>query len=451
MKNTYLSLLILALSIFASSCKKYLDAKPDKSLVIPESLNDLQALLDNDQTINRQDPIAGDVGCDDYYINASFLPNISTLFQGVYNWNPGVRFDADWQNNYTKIYMANTVLDNIDRVSESNRESSYSSIKGAAYFVRGWSLFSAAQIYTVPFENGKNDESLGMPFKKTSDINDPTVRSTLKNTYDWIANDLKAACQYLPAINSPATRPSKAAAYAALACVYLQMQEWKLAESYADSSLKIENTLLDFNTLDSNSRTPITNGNIEMLYQSRLTYTTVFSTTGCRVDSLLYLSYQQNDLRKNIFYQANVDGTHYFKGQYDGNTSQTLFSGISVDEMYLIKAECAARLNDLKEASSILNGLLVKRYKSGSFQPYNFIEQVEALTTILHERRKELAFRGNRRWWDLRRLNLEPAFAITIKRSIDGTISELPPNDLRYALLIPESAVTLSGAQQNAR
>lgn len=444
---------MLTLLIMVSSCQRYLDAKPDKSLVTPQSLSDLQALLDNDITINQTDPIAGDIASDDFYINPTYYSRIATIYQDMYNWNPGVRFDGDWTNCYRKLYFVNTVLDNIDKVSKSNSiTSAYNSIKGTAYFIRGWSLFSTAQVYTVPYEKGNNDEKLGMPIKKTSDINDPTVRSTLKETYNQILEDLKMACEYLPVENSAATRPGKAAAYAALSCVYLQMQEWEKASIYADSSLNLRNALLDFNVLDSNALAPIPTDNIEIIYQSRILSASVFSTNGCRVDSALYLSYSESDLRKSIFYYRTSDGSHYFKGGYDSNKgTQALYSGISVDEMYLAKAECSARLNDIKESSNNLNVLLAKRYKTNNFQPYNFADQMTALTTIVHERRKELAFRGNRRWWDLRRLNLEPAFAVAVRHSAKGTISELPPNDLRYAFLIPQSVVEIGGAKQNAR
>ena len=71
------------------------------------------------------------------------------------------------------------------------------------------------------------------------------------------------------------------------------------------------------------------------------------------------------------------------------------------------------------------------------------------MALILLERRKELLMRGLR-WMDLKRLNMEGA-AITLTRTVNGQVYTLPPNDLRYALPIPEDVIAISGMQQNPR
>ena len=48
------------------SCKKYLDKKPDQSMVIPRTVKDLQAVLDNTNVFNAGYPYAIDLGVDDY-------------------------------------------------------------------------------------------------------------------------------------------------------------------------------------------------------------------------------------------------------------------------------------------------------------------------------------------------------------------------------------------------
>jgi len=68
----------------------------------------------------------------------------------------------------------------------------------------------------------------------------------------------------------------------------------------------------------------------------------------------------------------------------------------------------------------------------------------------LKERRKELLFRGLR-WTDLRRLNLDPRFAVTLARNVSGQIYSLPPEDPRYAWPIPDDEIQASGIPQNPR
>src|SRR5665213_3239462 len=63
-------LLFFTTVIFLSSCKKdWLNAKPDKKLVVPETISDMQGMLDNDLWIfNRNQPSLGEIGTDDYYL-----------------------------------------------------------------------------------------------------------------------------------------------------------------------------------------------------------------------------------------------------------------------------------------------------------------------------------------------------------------------------------------------
>jgi len=64
------------------------------------------------------------------------------------------------------------------------------------------------------------------------------------------------------------------------------------------------------------------------------------------------------------------------------------------------------------------------------------------------ERRKELIFRGLR-WSDLRRLNMDTRFAVTLKRKVNNKEFLLLPKDARYTLQIPISVIKSSGIQQN--
>ena len=67
----------------------------------------------------------------------------------------------------------------------------------------------------------------------------------------------------------------------------------------------------------------------------------------------------------------------------------------------------------------------------------------------LKERRKELLFRGLR-WSDLKRYNRDGA-GISLERTVNGTTYTLPPNDLRYAIAIPEDIIKMTGMPQNPR
>jgi len=247
------------------------------------------------------------------------------------------------------------------------------------------------------------------------------------------------------------TRPCKPAAYAALARVYLAMQDYQNANIYADSCLALYNKLIDYNTLSKTSANPLGLFNDEVIFHALSHGGDGMLYPGyARVDTDLYRSYAATDLRKQVFYSKAGDGYFAFKGDYSGQSEGQLFNGIAVDEILLISAETYARLGNPAKAMADLNLLLSKRYASGTFVPYA-TNTPGALALILTERRKELAFRSEIRWSDLRRLNSDAQFAKTLYRHIGSQVYTLPPGDKRYAFLIPVSVIQLSGITQNPR
>lgn len=54
------------------------------------------------------------------------------------------------------------------------------------------------------------------------------------------------------------------------------------------------------------------------------------------------------------------------------------------------------------------------------------------------------------RWMDLKRLNKDSA-NIILTRQVNGQTYTLQPNDLRYALPLPEDIIQITGMQQNPR
>jgi hypothetical protein len=123
---------------------------------------------------------------------------------------------------------------------------------------------------------------------------------------------------------------------------------------------------------------------------------------------------------------------------------------MATDEVYLIKAECAARLGHTDVAMNYLNKVLVTRYVTGTFIPFTADNPDDALEVILKERRKELILRG-RRWFDLRRLNLDAKFAKVLVRVENNTRYTLPPNDSKYTFQIPIAVLSATGIEPNVR
>jgi hypothetical protein len=431
------------------SCTKFLDAKPNKQLVVPQTLQDLQSLADNVSVLNGSDPSVLEISADSYYITSSDFAAGTVNDRNNYLWDGTATYYNNWFNPYKSILYANLILENLPRVNTHTNDSVYNTLKGGALFFRSWYFFSAAQLYALPYTS-VNAAKPGIPLRLTAGVDTRSVRATVAETYQRIVADLKEAVSILPINTGYKTRPNKIAAYAALARVYLAMEEYALAGLYADSVIQRYNTLLDYNKVNATAAIPFEALHSEIIFHCMSQGAGILSPSRCKVDSTLVSLYDGDDLRRNIYFQNNNNGTFGFKGSYSGTLYGTFFTGLATDEMYLIRAEAFARNGKAGNAINDLNTLLVNRYKNGTFRSIIVTTADDALQKVLTERKKELLFRGTR-WSDLRRLNRDTKFAITLKRIVDNQTYFLLPDDKRYVLLIPQEVIELTGISQNER
>jgi tetratricopeptide (TPR) repeat protein len=283
------------------------------------------------------------------------------------------------------------------------------------------------------------------------DINELVGRGTLRETYERIIEDLIEAEKWLDPSIGYLNRPSKAAANAALARVYLSMRQYDKAAEAASAALGYHDVLMDYNTLNASAARPFTGAylgnNPEIIFNYAMQPYELIASALASVDTTVYKLYAENDLRKTCFFQLRPAGNYTFKGSYSG--AAQLFGGLSTDELYVIRAESYARAGQTQLALADLNKLLEKRFKTGTFKPVSSSDD-KILDLVLTERRKQLFGRGAR-WSDLRRLNKEPARLVTLTRHLKDGVLTLPPNHNRYVFPIPDDEIRLSGIQQNPR
>ena len=446
MKPIYF-LLVLAGLCF-SSCKKYLDAKPDKSLSTPSSLADLQALLDNNNVMNVTAGY-GEASADNYYLaDADYDALSSQGDKNLYTWGDEIVYDQypnDWSHCYDAVYYANVALENISNIPK-DKTGEWDNIRGSALFFRAKAFQSAVFTWAKVFDSATANKDQGIPLRLTSDFNIPSQRASVLASYNQVIGDLLAAIPLLPVTPASVMRPSRPAAYALLANTYLSMGDYDKAAHYADSSLLLKNSLLDYNSLNTSSGAPVNRFNQEVIFHCNMLGTD--NLYYAHVDSTLYNLYAENDLRRKIFFDDYGDGSYYFKGNYNQNGN--FFTGNTTMEMYLVRAECAARQGNRTLALQDINHFMPYRFKTGTWQAYTSNSLSEMLSFILTERRKELIFRDSR-WIDIKRLNKEGVFPVTITRFLHNSTLQLPPNDPRYALPLPAQVILQSGMQQNPR
>jgi hypothetical protein len=456
MKTQHFTILLLVLLAFGA-CKKeseWLDIKPSRADLVPSILSDYEAMLDNDNTMNANYPYLPQVSADDFFVPYTTFQSALTLLRNGHVWAPDVFEGAastDWNIPYVITEYANICLEGISKIKrDSANASEWDNVRGNALFFRSLAFYMLAQEFAAPYRPSAAATELGIPIRTGSDVNIVSVRATQAATYERITTDLLEAITLLPEVPLRKTSPSVPAAEALLARVYLIMQDYARAGTYAGKVLAGMSDLLDYNTLSASANYAFPNfatGNKEVLFYATAVSTDFTGTNGY-VDTLLYRSYAANDLRRTLFFRANGPYTS-FRGSYTGRA--TPFGGISLNEMYLVRAESNVRQGNTAAALADLNALLVKRWKTGTFTPITASSQADALSKILAERRKELIMVGSLRWEDLRRLNQEPAFAKSLIRVFNGQTFTLAPNDPKYALPIPDVEIRYSGIPQNPR
>lgn len=454
---TFRVLLIGLLSCCLISCEKFLDTKPNQRLAVPENLDDLQALMD-DYPLLIIESDAGEVSSGDFTITDADLASLSSDFhRRMYRWDDNSLFEEgsasnNWGRYYSIIYSCNTVLDALEKISRTPSNGiKYDQIKGRALFLRAQKLFQASLIWCNVYDSGTASQQLGMPIRLDTDFNKVSVRSSLEETYRQILSDAESSIDLLPENVAHPVEPGRCANYTLLARIHLYMGNYEKSFLYADSALSIKSDLMDYSAIDQSPTYPFPRFNEETVYYIQVGPPQILNLARAKIVKELVDSYHHDDLRKVLYFAENADGTHGFRGRYTGSTG--LFMGYTTDELYLIRAESAARIGRIASALQDINTLLSTRWKKvdgvSTYRPMEETDRELLLESILLERRKSLLFRGLR-WYDLKRLNRDGA-NITLRRTVGGKEYVLPPDDLRYALPIPEDVIRLSNIVQNPR
>lgn len=470
----YIGLGFLLLLVGCS--KDFLEVKQLKSLQVPHTIADFQAILDYNFAPGNTAHTLGANGSDEYIITGTRWAQLATetnaYLRDVYVWSKQINMlqyeqNKDWNRAYVYIFYANHALAGIEAIEPAGTEqAAWNNVKGSAHFFRAFHYYALAQQYAFPYMKDADNRS-GLPLRLEPDVTLNVQRSSVHATYEQMLKDAEKSAALLPAETKRTNyiRPGKAAAYALLAKIHLHMEAYEKAALYADSCLALRGQLVDFNTIGATDPAKqydyafeADNGvtNPEVLYYAvsdngyATALNSIFKDRAEFNPSLLAL-YGAGDLRYNVYFRPYIDFDDYrflvFKGSY---AAYGYFSGLATDEMYLLRSECNARTGKTGKALEDINLLLKNRIAPTHFTQVTETDTEKLLKLIFLERRKEMVFRGTR-WEDLRRQNKEPQFAQTLVREIGGQRYELPPNDPRYTWPIPMSEIDAGRVEQNPR
>lgn len=349
-----------------------------------------------------------------------------------------------WNNTYNLIYDANLVLEGLSS-STKLADKDKQILSGQALFIRAYAHFYLVNLFG------------SIPYIKTTDYqkNQVAGKLTPKDVYASIQLDLQQAWNFLPDayITTDRGRPNRSVVKALMARTYLYAENWIEAEKAATEVLgrtDLYNWVDDLDKVFLNdsegtlwqliSRVEGMNTNeaISFIFTSG-------PPTQKATNVALVNAFEADDLRKtkwlgSVSKDAN---TWYFPYKYKENKTTPSSKEYSIlfrlEELYLIKSEALANMDELPQSRQLLNKI---RNRAG-LNDVAANTKPALLTAILKERRVEFFSEQGHRWFDLKRTGQANAALTGVKAGWNPTdiLWPLPENELRLnANLKPQNS-----------
>lgn len=460
-------IILLASSLLLFSCREYLDIVP-KGYVIPASVTDYELLLiggDGGPNFTRNEDVLH-LTNDNFYISSAEIGNTSNNLNtsfALYSWS-NFRFsdptisNTAWNDAYKNIYTFNKIINEIDTATleVGDTEEARQRVKAQALYGRAYEYLFLVNTFCKQYTKTSAGTDYGVPLVLKADVTQTLPsRGTVAEVYNQIIGDLQMALQNLPAKAKILLLPSVGAGNALLARTYLYQSDYENAKKYAVIALEKKSQIVDYTQPDFS--------NFSLSIKNNEQYATHFMSqpgNGYLSADAMELFPEDGTMDKRLFEQFieipvfendEFIGFQYLMGSYDYEFKGT--TSVSVPEMMITLAETEARLGNAGAAIAILNNLRNNRIDGNvEVSEADFPTSNSLLKFILEERRREMIY-SNTRLFDLKRQNLEPAFAKTTLHKIEGKSPlsfTAAPNTNQLVIPIPAQVLKFNpGMPQN--
>lgn len=449
--NKYIIPALLLATSLAGCSKGFLNQHPSTAVSSPDAMKtpaDMQAALTGTYSqllaIYGQPLTAlGDLLGDNVFVSVA---NIGIFIQenGYTFTANGAYSNSIWPNAYQAILGANNIIDAPLRGSKVIDQ-----YRGEAYAIRALAYFDLVRLYAKAYT--VDSAALGIPIALHYDPHALPTRNSVAEVYRQIAADLDSATNLMTIYNGTGSL-SKYAALALYAKV--ELYRGKNQSAYDKAKQVIDGSGFSLLTMDAVAdywaavQPQDNTSKVETLFEvvsdavnyspyGELAFDYVQddnSSGDLLTRKSLYDMYGADDVRKDLI----LVGKRLSLGGEDPAWIVNKYATISGDfndkkvirmsDVYLIAAETAYRLGKTNESLDYLNTLMAQRDPTLTYASSGD----QLLTDIITERRKELAFEGDR-FFDLNRLNLD------IQRTPEYSSGDIKAGDPRRIMPIPES------------
>ena len=427
-------IIILSCLVLVSCKKNFLEVDPIGK-VIATTTNDYNNLFyttsllstgASDRQITLSDEVAG---------VSTYLSPAAVIVQNAFRGEKDIYLDTENAVEFTsltgQVYLLNKIANEVMASTEGS-ESEKRALQAEARATRAWSYFMLINYYGKPYNPATAASDPGFPIITEADAAATSFsRGSVQAVYDFIVKDLTESIPDLPRNSGVRQRMNKSSAMTLLGKVYVFMGKYEQALSQLNLAATVLPTNVTTEIYDYNQTLAVggvwgysptvnsyTNGPPPVLSNEGMLARNFNSKFMPNSNFLLltqeaYKLYGENDQRKRLFtakaspFSANVTFPLNMVRRYGYSTIPS--NGITYPEYFLLRAECKARTNDLAGAKEDLETLRKKRMPTAD-AAVNISDRNEMIRFVIDERQREFALSGYR-WFDIRRLSVDPLFA----------------------------------------
>lgn len=434
-----------------SSCKKsFLEVVP-KGYIVATTYQDFNLLM-NSSALYQYNIGGGwqaaalmgdDVGAEESWIaNTSGTPAHNAQSIAMFRYEDQVfqPTDNEYGGGFTayflkNIFTCNYIINDVMNATGGTEQQKLA-IQAEAKATRAFIYFQLMNYYAKPYDAASAATDPGFPIMTEADITmKDLMRNTVQEVYDFMLKDMNDALVNIPVNQPVATRMTRAAVKGLLGKMLVFMGRYSEALTQLNSSLSdiatmaVPARLYDYNiTLGTggsflpvssltgpaspfNNETDLTESVVATMFQGGTNFNG-YSNGYLVMDPSTMNLYQPSDWRLNFYTTEMLFGGPYPNGRMRKHGVSYVRFGLELPDLYLLQAECKARLNDLEGAKQAVELLRKNRIPlADSGVPEAIAGNQNALLQfIVDERIREFAGTGYR-WFDMRRLSTDPLYA----------------------------------------
>ncbi|HEX3933236.1 MAG TPA: RagB/SusD family nutrient uptake outer membrane protein [Puia sp.] len=434
---------ILPAAAFISCRKDFLQVVPIGQ-VVASTTSDYNLLMNSKNFYSYQSGAGWEqpmIMGDDVAAEAPYLIKYYPYQQRLFQWQDSIYQQSDPESfdlstELPNLYTCNKIINEV-LGSSGGTDSAKVELQAEAMAARAWLNLQFINFYAKPYLASTAAADPGFPIITTADVSVTTyTRASVQEVYDTIIHDFTTAIAHLPVKAVIQTRMSRPAAEGLLGRAYLYMGRYSDAltqfnAAFTDLAASGAVSLYNYNVTFgpggaflpinpiSGPNSPGNNYNDLTESVLSITFTNTSSlmgegelgNDGLVITPQVAALYGPTDWRLQFYSAKNSDGTPNAGGRLRKYGVSYSRCGLQLPDLYLMKAECEARLNNLTGAKADLETLRSNRMPAAdAIVPVDTLaSQAAMIQFVIDERIREYAQEGYR-WWDMRRLSVDPLF-----------------------------------------